>query len=207
MDAMLCALLAGGAAWTKKEGLPITLLLLTAFTMGEVWRGMEGATRPRFRRIGAAWALALALPLPWLLFTWWVHPFGRDFLPLTPGTLFSHLDRLPEIARFFGLLMLSFQHWSLLWVVLAAVLFLRRRDLSPQGRALLALLALQLAVYALAFVFSDWQPYTDHMRTSLDRLLVQALPLAVLALSEVACPEKKAPAAARHLPDELPLAG
>lgn len=206
-DALLCALLAGGAAWTKKEGLPVALLLIAAFTTGEVWPGTVGALWPRLRQVAAVWALALALPLPWLLFNWRTHPIGRDFLPLTPGTLLAHLDRLPEIARFFGLLMLSFQHWSLLWVVLAAVLVLRRRNLTGRGGALLVLLALQLAVYALAFVFSDWQPYTDHIRTSLDRLLVQAVPLAVLVLSEVACAGKQEPAAAHEPPAELPLAG
>jgi hypothetical protein len=36
-----------------------------------------------------------------------------------------------------------------------------------------------------AFVFSDWQPYTAHVQTSLDRLLVQTVPLALLLLVEV----------------------
>ena len=42
----------------------------------------------------------------------------------------------------------------------------------------------QLGIYGVAFVFSDWQPYTAHVQTSLDRLLVQTVPLALLLLVE-----------------------
>jgi hypothetical protein len=68
--------------------------------------------------------------------------------------------------------------------VLASVVLLANRRLSGSGRAMLALLIGQLSIYALAFVFSDWQPYTDHLRTSVDRLLVQAVPLALLVTLE-----------------------
>lgn len=183
-DAVLCGLLAGGAAWTKKEGLPIAGLLLLAFLVGEIGRS---------RRVGRKWRMwgivrilpaFLAVPLPWLLFTLASHPGGRDFLPLTPATLAAHADRLPQIGAFVALQMLSFANWSLLWVLVAAALVAAGRRLTPAGRGLLALLAGQLGVYVLAFVLSDWQPYTDHMRTSLDRLLVQAVPLALLVLVE-----------------------
>lgn len=136
------------------------------------------------RRVVPAMPAFLALPLPWLLFTLANHPSGRDFLPLTPATLAAHADRLPQIGAFVALQMLSFANWSLLWVLVAAALVAAGRRLTPAGRGLLALLMGQLGVYALAFVLSDWQPYTDHIRTSLDRLLVQAVPLALLLLVE-----------------------
>jgi hypothetical protein len=46
----------------------------------------------------------------------------------------------------------------------------------------------QFGIYVVAFVFSDWQPYTAHVQTSLDRLLVQAVPLALLLLIEATSP-------------------
>jgi hypothetical protein len=36
----------------------------------------------------------------------------------------------------------------------------------------------------LPYVFSDWQPYTEHIHRSADRLLVQATPLALLLFVE-----------------------
>ena len=183
-DAMLMALLAGGAIWTKKEGLAVAALLLLAYIAGELWP--VGMRRKRAWGIARTIPCALALPLPWLLCTRAVHPTGRDFLPFTIGVFMAHLDRLPHIAVFFALQMLDFANWSLLWLVLAGCVLLAWRRLDGAGRGALLLLLGQLALYMLAFVFSDWQPYTDHLRTSLDRLLVQAAPLAVVALLEAA---------------------
>src|SRR5437764_740743 len=127
---------------------------------------------------------AAALPLPWLLFTHSVHPLPRDFLPLTPAVFVAHAGRLPQIVTFFVLQMLAFKNWSLLWVALAGTLLLAARRLPPSGRGLLLLLVGQLGIYMVAFVFSSWQPYMAHVQTSLDRLLVQTVPLALLLLVE-----------------------
>ncbi len=182
-DAVLAGLLAGGAIWTKREGLAAAALLLAAFAVGEALR-RGGSWRGRLANVGRVAAATVALPLPWLLFAGFAHPLGRDFLPYTPAVFAAHAGRLPHIAVMFALQMLLFTRWSLLWVALAAVLLLAGRRLSPLGRGLLAVLAAQLAVYALAFVFSDWRPYTAHVQTSLDRLLAQALPAALLVLVE-----------------------
>ena len=182
-DAVLMGLLAGGAAWTKKEGLPVALLLVLAFAAGEFLRRDAWL---RARAWTMMWVIlgAAALPLPWLLFTHIMHPLGRDFLPLTPAEFMAHAGRLPHIATFFVLQMLAFKNWSLLWLALAGALLLTARRLTPSGRGLLLLLLGQLGIYVVAFVFSDWQPYTAHVQTSLDRLLVQTVPLALLLLAE-----------------------
>lgn len=49
-------------------------------------------------------------------------------------------------------------HWSLLWVLFAAVVAITVRHLSRCGRALVLLLAAQLGVYLVSYVFSDWHP-------------------------------------------------
>lgn len=182
-DAVLMALLAGGAIWTKKEGLAVAALLLAAFALGELLRAGD-AWRARAWNALRIVLCAVALPLPWLLFTRLAHPLGRDFLPLTAQVFATHADRLPHIVVWFSLQMLYIANWSLLWIVLASVVLLANRRLSGSGRAMLALLIGQLSIYALAFVFSDWQPYTDHLRTSVDRLLAQAVPLALLVTLE-----------------------
>jgi len=127
-----------------------------------------------------------ALPLPWLIFTLLTHPLGRDFLPLTPAVFLAHAGRLAYIVPTFALQMLDLSTWSMLWVLLVALLALSLRRLGAPGYGLLLLLLAQLGAYALAFVFSDWQPYTAHVQTSLSRLLAQAAPLALLLLVECA---------------------
>src|SRR5207244_604060 len=89
----------------------LAALPLLAYAAGEILRR---DTWPRAR----AWTTmvvilgAVALPLPWLLFTHLAHPLGRDFLPLTPTVFVAHAGRLPHIATFFVLQMLAFKNWS-----------------------------------------------------------------------------------------------
>jgi len=248
-DALLMGLLAGGAVWTKREGLPVAALLLAAYVMGELLRAREsrrdsGATEPGLlsyraddsgsagrslrcspapvvrlpdtgageqrserpalpgilcahnnsrtwkppwvRRMAGVLAASVVLPLPWLLFCLIVRPLGRDFLPFTPSVFLAHAGRLPHIVALFLLQMLDFANWGLLWLLLAVLLLLAARRLPPSGRGLLLLLLGQVGLYMLSFVFSDWQPYTAHVQTSLDRLLLQAVPPALLLLVDAA---------------------
>jgi hypothetical protein len=183
VDAVLVGLVAGGAVWTKKEGLTAAAVVIVALVAREALRRYAPMRRRLWPAAGGVIA-ATIVPLPWLLFTRLVHPSGRDFLPLTPAVFVAHADRLLHIVASFLLQMLDFANWSLFWPVLAAMLLLAARRLSAEGRLLALVLLGQLGIYALAFVFSDWQPYTAHVQTSLDRLLAQAMPLAFLLLVE-----------------------
>lgn len=184
-DAVLCALLAGGAAWTKKEGLAIAALVLLASAAGEAVRRRDGIW-VRTRHVAIMTLAAALFTLPWLLFTWSEHPSGRDFLPMTAVTLVTHIGRAPHIVLSVALQMLDFANWSLLWPAVAALSILCLVRRSPGAFGLMLLLLLQIGVYGLAFAFSSWQPYTAHVQTSLDRLLVQATPLALLVVVECA---------------------
>jgi hypothetical protein len=125
------------------------------------------------------------VPLPWLLFTATTDPIGSDYWPLTPAVFITHVGRLPTIVLFVGREMLDLPHWSLFWVALAGLSMVTVRWLSPSGRGLLALLLAQVGILCtLPYVFSDWQPYTEHIHRSADRLLVQATPLALLLFVE-----------------------
>jgi len=184
-DALLAGLLAGGAAWTKREGLPIAVLVLLALAAGEA----VARDRPARGRIGAVAGATLAGALvsaPWLTFVAWAHPIGTDFLPLTPAVLLSNAGRAPHITLRFLLETCVIGNWSLLWVLLAAILVMAAlsRRLSAQACGLLLLLAAQFGVYASVYLFSGWASYTLHIQASIDRLYAQAVPLAVLALVE-----------------------
>jgi len=190
VDLVLMGLLAGGAIWTKKEGLPIALLLLLALAITEA-RRRDAPLRGRGGRIAnvlRATAATLALSGPWLLFTAVARPVGSDFQPLTPAVFVANAHRLPHIVARFVQETGKVDRWSLLWMLLALVLIGMARRLSPCGRLLAALLAAQLGVYLVGYVFSDWLSYDDHIGSSLNRLMIQAVPLAVLVIVEAVHP-------------------
>jgi len=184
-DLALMGLLAGGAIWTKKEGLLAAILLLLALVVGEVTRRHEPLRARVFAILGATAATAL-LPLPWLVFGLVARPVGRDFLPVTPSVFVAHLGRLPTIAASLPREALDLGRWGLFWPIVggAVVVALAARRLGPAGWGLLLLLAAQLGLDGIGYVFSDWSPYTAHIDTSLYRLMLQAVPLAVLLLVE-----------------------
>jgi len=182
-DAVVMGLLLGGAIWTKKEGTAVAAVALALYVAGEMLRRHVSPSL-RMRRLGWAIVPALALPLPWELLLHGTRPLGRDFLPLTPMNLVGHLDRLPGIAAEFVLQMLSLAHWSLFWGMVGIVVALTIRRLSWPGYGLLALLIGQLSVYGCSYILSSWGDYRIHIWTSLDRLLLQAVPVALLLLVE-----------------------
>jgi 4-amino-4-deoxy-L-arabinose transferase-like glycosyltransferase len=182
---VLCGAFTALGVWTKKEGL--LLLLCTALiVVVAAWRRHVASGEPAAALRDGALFLSPVLVVagPWLAFLALDRPLTRDFLPITVSTLLAHLDRLPTICSFLGLRLLDVPHWNVAWALLAAVAVLGRRQLG-RGSALgylLALLVLQIAADGAVFIFSDWQPYTAHLQTSLDRLLLHSLPLAVLLL-------------------------
>jgi hypothetical protein len=124
---------------------------------------------------------ACLIPLPWLVFVHLRHPLPRDFSPVTLGTLTAHADRVPHVAALVLQQMLTWENWGPFWLILGAALAARARHVWSDGWLLL-LLAGQIALYTVVFVFSHWQPYVPHALGTLDRLLLQALPTAVILL-------------------------
>jgi hypothetical protein len=184
IDALLVGLLAGGAVWTKKEGMTIAALLVLVYVGGELLRSDVRVAARLWSSVRVAPA-ALVVPLPWLLFKATTDPIGSDYWPLTPAVFIAHLGRLPTIVLLIGREMLNLSHWSLFWVALAGLPVVSVWWLSLCGRGLLALLLGQVGILCtLPYVFSDWQPYTEHIHRSADRLLVQATPLALLLFVE-----------------------
>ncbi len=184
-DLALMGLLAGGAIWTKKEGLLAALLLLLALVVGELVR-RQAPRRARVFAIFGAMAATALLPLPWLVFTLVTHPVGRDFLPVTPSVFVAHVGRLPTIASYLLREALNLGRWGLFWPTVggAVVVALAARRLGLVGWGLLLLLTAQLGLDGIGYVFSDWSPYTAHIDTSLYRLMLQVVPLAILLLVE-----------------------
>lgn len=183
-DVIVAGLLAGGAAWTKKEGTAIAVVTLTVLIVIELWRARNKSQftiSPILLPLGAAGVMSL----PWLLFLRFREPLSRDFNPVTLKALLGHADRIPHVALVVGQQMLTWSNWGPFWLLLAAGLVMYAKRLSAAERALATLLAAQIGVYMVVFVFSNWQSYLAHAQGTMDRLLLQATPLAVLLF--IAC--------------------
>lgn len=186
VDGLLIAWFAAGAAWTKKEGMVIAAVVSLAYICGEAlqhgqpWRG-------RVWSILKYSTALIPLLLPCALFTRVVHPLSSDFYPLTVAIFRANAERLPTIGLLVAQQLGLLTNWGVLWIVLLSVVpvSILMRRLSYSGYGLLLMLTAQLGIDAGGFVFSAWQPYTRHIATSLDRLVAQAVPLAVLLLVEV----------------------
>ena len=93
--------------------------------------------------------------------------------------MWAHLYRLPEIAVEVVRHLLS-PDWNLVWLVVVMTVILRRRRALQGGSAgPIAGVAVFLAAVSASFIFSRFDPYLEHVANSLDRLIWQALPVAV----------------------------
>jgi hypothetical protein len=192
---ILSGLFAGLAAWTKKEGL-ILLLITMLVVVIAAWQRRADAPGCRRAPLEVCLFLAPALLLvgPWLAFLAVRRPLSRDFLPFDVETLVVHLNRLPTILALVTQHLVDVWRWNVIWLSLGAMIVLKRRHLRRGGPMpyLLLLLGLQVACDGVLFVFSDWQPYTDHLEGALDRLLLHTLPLAVMLLISLIVSEERA---------------
>ena len=170
----VAAFASGLLPWVKQEG--AVLWVCFAITAGWLWR--------RDRRT----ALTLIAPGLVTLLAWRAFLSFADvapettFQPLSIATLAANLERLPPLLQRVGEELLRFRAWSLLWpLATAALAFLvwqRQRTAIPLAFGILA----PLALYLVPYVFTTIQPWEMHVETSLDRLILQVVPLALLPL-------------------------
>ena len=97
VNALLMGLLAGGAVWTKKEGMALAALLVLVYAGEEVLRCDARVAAQLWSSVWVVLA-ALVLPLPWLLFRATTDPIGSDYGPLTPAWFVAHMDQYPAAA-------------------------------------------------------------------------------------------------------------
>jgi len=178
----LCLFLATSAVlpWIKQEG-KILALCLVGLAVAGTWK-----------RLG--WR-SLLLPLPavlcieaWKGYTLIHHAGLQDFVPLSPGFLFWHLDRCGPILRDTLSEFLNAEHWSILWPGMACVLLkllLFPRDNSD--RILAGVVILPLAIYPCVYLFSALPSYLAHLSLSLPRLVFQIVPLGIFTMGTAIC--------------------
>ncbi len=154
--------------WVKQDG-AILMACVAGLALIEV------ARRKHWRAI---WLLALPAALIWGGWRMFLKladvSVTQEYLPVTPQTLWSNLDRSPIIAQFVAHEMMNWRAWSLLWVV-PVILLLRLKNREWRSAVVVSLIAIYLPVslYAAIYFFSAWAPFTLHMEASFSRLLLQ----------------------------------
>ena len=192
VSAPLAGFLLGLLAWTKNEGLPLTALLVVLYVAVAVLKDRRETLRP----------LLLGALGPWLA----VALFRALWKPKTDlhffvGDLVSRVlepARWQTVAEAFAERLLpwkAFPDWGLVWLLAGLTLagtVIFARPAKP---------ALRIARWALGFCWLAWfgifvgtpVDLDWHLRTALDRLLLQLLPLTLMVAF--------AGTASRRLPD------
>jgi hypothetical protein len=177
----LLALLAGFLPWLKDEGWLWLALLAGVLVFGLFAKLRRGERRPSRVALALTLFLAIAAPISaaWQLFLASRGTIRYVFFPLTLETLVRNSSRLPEIAR--SLVRSSLDPaWSFVWPLVGLVLLVARgRALFRRDGWLIVSAATFVALGSLSYAFSRLEPFQAHLRNSVDRLLLQALPLAL----------------------------
>jgi hypothetical protein len=77
---------------------------------------------------------------------------------------------------------MNWERWSLLWRSAFVYTFVCLKQPAQTTVVLLLTVVLPVLLYPALYLFSAWSPYTDHLHTSLPRLLLQVSLVAILII-------------------------
>lgn len=175
----LGGVLAGLPAWTKNEGMILSLLMLGLFGLWSAWR----------RRWGLVGRVALGAALPWgavLAFRLaWRPRSDLGFFLDAPWSAALQLDRWRFVGASFGERLDpvgGFSAWGLAWPIAAAGIAIGLATATRRRPEIAFLLTLTACCWILWFGIFVATPHDVawHVRTALDRLMLQLLPLTLL---------------------------
>lgn len=174
---LLSMLFFGFGAWTKNEGLPLAafgLLLAAAYLF--YTRPMRQAITATLSGLG----LLLCLVLPWMAYKSFTGTEGW-VSQMEPTAQAQYWDRLPVIFKAIAEKAFSPPFFNLAWVFLFIGGLLNWRSLRTPSLSLYlyAMMALQWSGYVLVYALTPFD-LRWHLGTSVDRLLLHLLPLALL---------------------------
>ena len=194
--ALLTGLCAAGCAATKNEGLPLAVMM---FSIGALWvwrakASVEWRIRARLLGVGACtflcillpwWGLAASLGLRGDLIGGGRYPIADEVRRSTPVQ--DSLAGQPRSAilasslvRTFTAVGPAYPAWGLAWVLAAVGIASALTRHGRLKRLPILTAGLMLVTYMVVLARSH-HPLDWHLSTSLDRLLMQILPLAVAA--------------------------
>jgi hypothetical protein len=112
----------------------------------------------------------------------WIGIPDASFLPVTPSTIASAIDRVPEVAALALGHAWNVQHWGVFWLAAMVSAVLLSIFARPGVRALARGLLLALLAYTTIFLFTTWS-IPVHIDQAYDRLLQQIAPAAAVILA------------------------
>ncbi len=124
------------------------------------------------------------MALGWRLFLRSVHVVPTvDFVSINRESVTANFSRLPAIYRVIFSEVSTFANWGVFWLAAAlAFLFLIYRWRYLTERLLALLIVTPVVLYSGIYVFSAWTRYLDHVASSVPRLLMQLVPVALLGI-------------------------
>jgi hypothetical protein len=173
--------------WVKQEGLVLWACLL-------VVASVEAARSRDARLFVAVLAPGLLVIGGWRLFLSVSGAnVGHDFASPSIAILMANYPRVREVSAATAVELMNMERWGLLWPCSLLGLLLLAWSARSKHRAVIrphivvmltCLTLLPLALYQCIFIFSTWRPFTDHVDSSLPRLILQTalLPILVLGL-------------------------
>ncbi len=176
---VLAAVFLGLGAWTKDEG--------TVFAaVGSLVAVIEAMRRP-----GAGWKRLLlffgalfAVAGPWTAYKIWHHIPGEYSRTMSLAAFMANIGRLPRILKFIGFIMFGKVSLnSLTWYAYAASVMAGFKRAFKRPLIYLNVFVLaQLSAYVFIFTITHLD-LEFHLRTSVDRLVLQLTPVAMLAVA------------------------
>jgi hypothetical protein len=178
---LLAGALSTVGAWTKVEGLVLALYLGVASLGAVLWMRRHNPSRSVsvFAAAASLW-MPLTVMLPWMFLQQRYGMPEGDF-QLSPAVALAHLDRLPVVIRLVAHELLR-RDWALIWPAFACAVALTiwRREWNPITAVLAGAVIVPLSAYILIFLFSAFADVTQHVETSIERLLIPLAPTALI---------------------------
>ena len=178
---LILAGVTGLLPWLKNEGWlwlgAVSLTLAIGLIIRVRQRQLSG--RQTLLLLGGYLLVAWSIPLLWQLFLILNGTYRFTFWPLTPANFLMNLWRWPAIvAVMFGRLLNPY--WNFTWLLAGLALVGRREKAlrSPMGWLILPIIV-DLALISLTYILSRFDPYLAHLNNSVERLILQATPLAL----------------------------
>ncbi len=196
LSLLLAGIFFGTTILIKQEGfIGLAIAMVTIFVDDFFWqRSPQTEAHPAVPRHGstklACWGVFFVGLIPFLVLHRLVHAempqqiYMRSYASALSWEWLQQVTDRPGTILPFAIKELINNHWGLAWPALAVALLLKRaRPISPIMRRIRLFVVILMAAYTGIFVVTPY-PLLYHLHTAYARLMLHALPLAIVVLME-----------------------
>lgn len=179
-DLILGGVLLAFAIWVKREGFVIWGTTAAALV---AWTAVIGVKhRSLVWQPVCAFVGPIVVVLPWLITLWRFGVPEQDYVGFSATWFLHHADRVPAVIQVLFAQFLLFPTWGIVWILIGAGALLRPPRSLGRGY-LLGALAAHILSLTIVYTFSAWTPFMDQVKSSIERVVFQVLPLGLLLLA------------------------